>query len=281
MVTEIIAHVLGELSNYLNGSLTRSDRKRVEVHLQECDECRRHCEELSRLRKMVYPPPVDWRDRIPVKTLIVLAVAGVLYLGGGKIRKAIDLPKSPSKPASPAPSVAKPAPRKEEPAPAAAVPAAAPASSPTRPEPPAAPVPAPPVSEPPKPAPRVLPEWQGQFSNIDDPRTVTIESREEWALLWQEHHLARQNPPALPELDFKQLMVVGVYGGRLPAGSPSVKIDEIRTLASELVVRYSDSPAIPNSDPTVQQIQPYHLRAIPRTSLTVRFERLAGAPAAP
>lgn len=77
------------------------ERKRVEAHLQTCEDCRKHCEDLSRLRKMVYPRPTHLLEYIPFKTLGIALAVVLLILLFGKIRKSLNLPKTPDvKPAT-------------------------------------------------------------------------------------------------------------------------------------------------------------------------------------
>ncbi|OGR93535.1 MAG: hypothetical protein A2992_05315 [Elusimicrobia bacterium RIFCSPLOWO2_01_FULL_59_12] len=251
---ETVTHVLGELSNYLNGRLPRAERKRVAGHLETCADCRRHAEELSTLRKMVYPHPVSFLERFPLKILIAVCAAAGVALTLGKLRRPASHLFSKQ---SAAPPVTKPA----------SLPAPKETSQPAAPAPPR------PVVDPPKAAPGQLPEWQGPYSGISDPRNVVLQTREEWDTHWQEHHALKQPPPPLPDLDFSQVTIVGVHAGSLPTGSYAIEIYEIQLLPDNVVVHFRETPPLPNADPSVQLIQPYHLRVIPKTTLPVRFNR--------
>ena len=41
------------ISGYLDGELTQGDRQRVEVHLDECEQCRRTYDDMARLRTTI------------------------------------------------------------------------------------------------------------------------------------------------------------------------------------------------------------------------------------
>ncbi len=285
-----IHHVLGELSSYLSGKMSFIERKRVESHLQTCEDCRRHCEELSRLRKMVYPRPANWQEYIPFKTIgIALAlVAGVFLFG--KVRKSFNLPKTPDT-AKPAPAVAAvptPAKVEEKPVelvkPQVVIPPGLPIPPTTLPvpvvrTPPQAPVvstrattssPVPPLS--------TLPQWQGGASGILFARTVVVQSPAEWNKLWQEHQAGRPAPAVLPAVDFNQVTVVGVFTGARPTGGNAVEIYDLQTLPDQIVVRFRDIPAFPAPEAAITTLQPYHLKAIPKTTLPVRFDRQPNRP---
>ena len=77
------------ISGYLDGELTQSDRQRVEIHLESCDDCRRTYEETRELREQVGKLPAvemspqEW-DRI-MNNVTVRTTRGagwLLYVGG-------------------------------------------------------------------------------------------------------------------------------------------------------------------------------------------------------
>jgi len=56
-MTEPTLHVLAELSTYLDGRLSGSEKRRVESHLAACDDCRRHERDLRGLRDLIHETP--------------------------------------------------------------------------------------------------------------------------------------------------------------------------------------------------------------------------------
>lgn len=112
---------------------------------------------------------------------------------------------------------------------------------------------------------------KGTQSRIDEARTVTVRSPEEWATLWRAH--APDKPP--PPVDFTREMVVGVFIGTRPTAGYAVEIVGARQEGDALVVEYRvGSPA---RDAITAQIltTPYHLVAMPKSGGEVRFEKIS------
>lgn len=83
---EPTSHVLAELSTYLDGRLSGSEKRRVEAHIASCDSCKRHEHDLRGLRDLIHETP----SMIPSSSLlesfgrpllIVVAVIIVAVLG--------------------------------------------------------------------------------------------------------------------------------------------------------------------------------------------------------
>ena len=111
---------------------------------------------------------------------------------------------------------------------------------------------------------------KGTQSGIDDMRTVTVRSADEWTKLWRAHS-ADKAPPAV---DFSREMVVGVFLGSRPTSGYAVEITSVREEAASLVVQYRTGS--PSGDMITAQVitSPFHLVAIPRREGDVRFEKI-------
>jgi hypothetical protein len=111
---------------------------------------------------------------------------------------------------------------------------------------------------------------QGTQSGIDEPRTVVVQSADEWARLWRAH---AADKPA-PVVDFTKEMVVGVFAGSRPTAGYSVQIVGTREEADGLVVEYR--VGVPDRDMMTAQVitSPYHLVAIPKRAGEVVFEKV-------
>lgn len=77
------------LSAWLDGELTQVEEQRVRVHLEDCAECRRACEDMARLQEMTrslrFAGPGEDRMKEIEKSLMVQAPRrlGWLFLVGG------------------------------------------------------------------------------------------------------------------------------------------------------------------------------------------------------
>src|SRR5437588_4902003 len=114
---------------------------------------------------------------------------------------------------------------------------------------------------------------QGTQSGINDARTVTVRTADDWQKLWRMHAPGK---PA-PTVDFSREMVVGVFLGSRPTAGYGGEVVGTREDAGSLVVQYrTTSP--PRDAMTAQVITtPYHLVAVPMRAGEVKFEKIATA----
>jgi anti-sigma factor RsiW len=293
-MSETTAHVIGELSSYLDQRLEGADRERVEAHLHECDRCQRHQRELDQLRQMIHapsstsqpgtPPSVvhimDSRRvparlfGIPMKVLIAAFTALVVTLATRGLRRDKG---------APAPVVVQPeATQKKETVnrkPETTKPASTPADeiaglAATAPQANAAPSSAPPATANATAARRQetnqLPQWGGVVTDVE-PGTVVAQNEEEWVTLWKSRHTGISADA--PAVDFRQNIVVGVYSTPRPATGASVEITDWQKTDNAYVVRYRETAPAADSEPGVVMAQPFHLRVIPKTDLPVQFQK--------
>ena len=111
---------------------------------------------------------------------------------------------------------------------------------------------------------------KGTQSYIDNARQVTARTAAEWQAIWHQHS---PNRP-LPEVDFDQEMVLGVFLGSRNSAGYSADIVSVEPQPDALVVRYREvKPA--RAAVTAQIVtSPYHLVAVPKYAGQVRFEKI-------
>ncbi len=105
-------------------------------------------------------------------------------------------------------------------------------------------------------------------SRIFEPRRVIARDLESFRQLWIEH---TNQPEQMPEVDFKNEMVLGVFLGERPTGGYLIQIEKIETVNQRLQVHVS----IQQPDPENMVIQmltaPAHLILMPATDLPIDF----------
>jgi hypothetical protein len=84
---------------------------------------------------------------------------------------------------------------------------------------------------------------------------------------------ARGRRHSLPAVDFSKSMVVAVMVRGSPTLSTGVKVDEVLQLDDEIVVRYREYQPSASTYGLPAIGAAYHLVAVPRSDLPVRFER--------
>jgi len=114
--------------------------------------------------------------------------------------------------------------------------------------------------------------WSGVDSAIQGNREVVIENATQWAALWNEHYAHRIPVPPLPEIDFKQSQIVGIWTGVKPSSGYTVDIVEIRDEGSRRRVIYHQTIPPLGAIAAAVMTQPYTLRVIARAETNIRFE---------
>jgi len=114
-------------------------------------------------------------------------------------------------------------------------------------------------------------EWQGNDTSIEHPGEVVIRNDHQWVQFWAEH----RPHEAAPEVDFTQAMVVGVFAGPRPADQFTIRMVDIRTLPGSLTVDYQEKLPPPGTFAVNVTVYPYQFKVIPRTTLPVKFNKLA------
>ena len=129
----------------------------------------------------------------------------------------------------------------------------------------------PPTQEPPEAtAQSSAPEyWSGLYGGTQL-GTLTISDARTWAQTWS--GISRD---PLPAVDFSRRQVAAVFLGLRTTGGFRVDIEPaVTVLPTAVVVRYREISPIAGRTPPEGATAPYALRAIARSALPVRFERL-------
>jgi PrcB C-terminal len=113
----------------------------------------------------------------------------------------------------------------------------------------------------------------GSRSRVLEPLEIVARAPAEWAALW-----ARHSEPGvpLPPVDFAREMVVAVFLGRRSTSDYQVRItsaDEVGT-GPDLEVTYREFDAAAGTVRRPVITMPFHIVALPRSAMSVRFRRL-------
>jgi len=282
-------HIKSEISPYLAGGLTESRNRQIEAHAAACEKCRgalakaraKQARVKREALKKASPDPLPnlflarqgkdvGIERAPSKgpwaaaVIFILAGAGYWTLRHSSF---FPHPLIASMPEQETASVETSSAAATNPASAPVLPSAQ-ANAPlvSHATPPAA------HPEPPKP-PAVLSvqqEWQGADSGIPDTRVVVIRNQEAWAKLWTD----MQDKDPLPEINFSQHVVIGVFAGEQPAGT-SISFGKIRDREDDVYAPYRFiPPAAQVSTTTVPApTHPYLLSLLPSVDKKIRLSQ--------
>ncbi len=113
---------------------------------------------------------------------------------------------------------------------------------------------------------RVLDE--GQFSAITERRYEIIDNERDWAALWFEHQGLEQGVRDLPEIDFKQEMVLATFMGPQPNYGNRIFVDMVAEHDSRCAAKIGEE--IARVGPRVYTT-PFQFSAVSRTDLPVWF----------
>jgi len=111
---------------------------------------------------------------------------------------------------------------------------------------------------------------KGAMSNVDDHLQTSARTAAEWTALWKKHNYDK---PA-PAVDWSKEMVVAVFMGSRPTAGFAVEIASVAERDGKLVVAYRETA--PKAGAVSAQVltAPYHIAAVPKSSLPVAFEKL-------
>jgi hypothetical protein len=276
-------HIKSEITLYLAGSLTESRNRQIEAHAAACEKCRNALakarSKLSRIKrealKKASPDPLPnlflarqgkeaGASRPPMnfpwRVIVVLVAAGVGYKilrhSSFATRGAINSPAQ-ADPAVPTSDVAVSSPSAVT---APQVEAAAVAAK--KPEPPKEPT-----------LIAVQQQWQGPDSSVKESRVVVIRNKDDWDKLRAD----MQN--TLPEIDFAQHVLIGVFAGERPPGS-TVSFGTIRERADDVYAPYRINVAEVQSSTgtTVVPEHPYALSLLPKLEKRIRLTQKEVSP---
>jgi hypothetical protein len=114
---------------------------------------------------------------------------------------------------------------------------------------------------------------QGQ-TGLDKPQTFVIQDAPAWANFWDVHTRLMDPPPALPALDFRSSMVVGVYLGKRGTPCFRMQIENVVQVDDRLVVEYRETPPQPNEVCLAVLTDLLYVIKLPKIDLPVEFVAL-------
>jgi hypothetical protein len=114
---------------------------------------------------------------------------------------------------------------------------------------------------------------KGDVSGQQMSKQVTVRTAAEWKALWKDHAPAEK----MPNVDFTNDMVVGIFLGSKPSAGHEVEIVGVQMQENDVIVEYVLKQ--PGRGTMAAQIltEPYHLVAVPQHAGTVRFINLPDA----
>lgn len=113
---------------------------------------------------------------------------------------------------------------------------------------------------------------RGTSSGVRERLVTVIKTEEAWRALWQRHIVGVEPRPAPPPVDFSREMVVAVFMGEQRTSGATVEVLEATRQEGAIVVRVREVSPPPEGIVLPVLTQPFHLVALPRSELPVRFE---------
>ena len=120
----------------------------------------------------------------------------------------------------------------------------------------------------------IRPITAGERSGIQRPRQALARTEAEWQALWREHGSSQP----IPELDFAEVMAVGIFLGTRPTGGYGVQVTKLRPEGEALVVEYAERTPGPDAMVTQALTSPFQIVSVPKHAGELRFEPV-GSPA--
>lgn len=96
----------------------------------------------------------------------------------------------------------------------------------------------------------------------------------EWAALWSQHSTGRSPPFPIPSVDFRRLMVIGVFLGGRPDGCYGISVQDVLLSSREVEVLYREESPVVGEICSAAVVLPYQMISIQATTLPVRFRKI-------
>ena len=117
---------------------------------------------------------------------------------------------------------------------------------------------------------------RGQNSGVTKASEVVVRTAEEWQKLWAQHGAPQRPSPPLPRVDFGREMVVAVFMGEQRTGGYGIQVTGLRVGDRAITVEVKRSQPPPDAIVTQALTQPFHLVAIKKSDLPVKFVAAPG-----
>lgn len=111
---------------------------------------------------------------------------------------------------------------------------------------------------------------RGSQSGVKKAEHVVAKTPEEWAALWK-RHAGEASAEEAPKVDWSKEMVLGAFMGTRNTGGYAIQITGAKEEAGKLVVQVEAKTPKPGSFVTQTITSPFHLVAVPKSSLPVTW----------
>lgn len=113
------------------------------------------------------------------------------------------------------------------------------------------------------------------FSGVQDKRQVVVKDAAAWAALWADHSRNTPTPRPLPDVDFSQKMVIGVFSGNFSNGCTTTSVVRTASRDGKLVVEYEERDFTAVAICIAAVTQPMHIVTVDRVDAPVEFVKVA------
>jgi hypothetical protein len=106
---------------------------------------------------------------------------------------------------------------------------------------------------------------KGAYGGIEERKLSVVENQADWIKLWTEIHQNQFPLPELPEINFKENIVVSAVMGIKNSGGYSIEIKNVVTEKDTLIVKITEISPGQECAVTLALTNPYHLVKVPKT----------------
>lgn len=110
----------------------------------------------------------------------------------------------------------------------------------------------------------------GTTSGFHERVTAVAGDAVAWKGMWDRHTANVTPKPPLPEVDFKNEMVIGVFDGDKPTGGYTVSVKQVILTPKSVKVKVASSSPPPGSMTSQMVTQPFDIIAAPKSSAPVQ-----------
>jgi len=114
---------------------------------------------------------------------------------------------------------------------------------------------------------------QGDTSGIGSAQLVVIRDEDSFAELWERHAAGFTNPPARPDVEFGERMLIAAFAGTRPTTGYSITVEEIRENDEFINVDVETRTPGNGCDVAERETQPFHIVVLDDSDAPVNFNQ--------
>jgi hypothetical protein len=111
----------------------------------------------------------------------------------------------------------------------------------------------------------------GANSGFKDKERIVVTDKANFQMMWDNLYINFSDKPPLPDVNFSNQMLIGVFLGEFPNGGSSIAVKSVDMYDDVVIMNIEELTPGPTCVTTDVITQPYQIVRIPKVSVPIRF----------